>query len=231
MNFLDTSIITKDWLQFLENEFNCDYMKNLDSFLYNEQLSGKEIYPYKSEIFNALRCTAFKDVKVVIVGQDPYHGENQAHGLSFSVKPQVKIPPSLKNIYKELQNEYNISMPMHGYLESWARQGVLLLNAVLTVEASKAGSHQKKGWEQFSDKIIETINLNSKNVVFILWGSHAQKKGKGIDCKKHLVLKGPHPSPLSAYRGFFGCDHFKLANEYLVKNNIKAINWEISNEF
>lgn len=227
MDFLDTSQISNDWLEHLGDELNSDYMLKLDKFLLTEDSLGKKIYPNKSDIFNALKYTPLKKVKVVIIGQDPYHGENQAHGLSFSVKPGVKLPPSLLNIYKEIQNEYDGKIPGHGHLKSWADQGVLLLNTVLTVEASKAASHQKKGWEQFTDKIVDTLNKECKNIVFILWGGHAQKKGKEIDKNKHLVLSGPHPSPLSAYRGFFGCDHFKMTNQYLVEKKIKAINWSV----
>lgn len=227
MNFLDPSDISKDWHKYLKEEFQKEYMQKLDAFLYSEQKMGKRIFPQQKDIFNSLKYTALKDVKVVIVGQDPYHGEGQAHGLSFSVQKGVKIPPSLLNIYKEIQKEFDSSIPKNGYLKSWAQQGVLLLNTVLTVEATRPGSHQKKGWEQFTDKVIDILNKKSYNIVFILWGSHAQKKGKDIDNSKHLVLKGPHPSPLSAYRGFFGCDHFTKTNEYLERNMTIPIDWAI----
>lgn len=227
MKYLDEQKIPSDWYQFLASEFKSSYMKNLDLFLKSEVDNGKKIFPKKSDIFNALKFTPLNDVKVVIIGQDPYHGENQAHGLSFSVLPGIKSPPSLVNIYKEIQSEYDLKIPNNGHLKSWADQGVLLLNCVLTVEASKANSHQKKGWELFTDKIVDILNENCSEIVFILWGSYAQTKGKDIDENKHYVLKGPHPSPLSAYRGFFGCNHFKLANEYLISKNKKPINWAI----
>lgn len=217
--------LEKNWLDRLEGEFDQPYMAELKSFLNHEKEKGKVIYPKGSEIFNAMNMTAFDDVKVVIIGQDPYHGEDQAHGLSFSVQKGIKIPPSLKNMYKEIEAEFGVKMPSHGNLTGWAEQGVLLLNATLTVEAAKAGSHQKKGWEKFTDAIIRSINEEREHVVFILWGSYAQKKGEIIDRKKHLVLEGPHPSPLSAHRGFFGCGHFKKTNEYLEKHGEKPIDW------
>ena len=217
--------LEEKWLDELGGEFDKPYMTNLKNFLQDEKLAGKIIYPKGDEIFNALNTTGFEDIKVVIIGQDPYHGENQAHGLSFSVRKGVAIPPSLKNIYKEIEASLNLKMPKHGQLTGWAEQGVLLLNATLTVEASKAGSHQKKGWEEFTDAVIRVINDKREQVAFILWGSYAQKKGAIINRKKHLVLEGPHPSPLSAHRGFFGCGHFKQANEYLIKNGKKPIDW------
>jgi uracil-DNA glycosylase len=216
--------LNKTWHKYLLAEFDKEYMISLLKFLENEY-KNKEIYPSKENIFAALNMTSVDDVKVVILGQDPYHGEGQAHGLSFSVNEGVKIPPSLRNIYKELNTDLGIDIPQHGFLESWAKQGVLLLNNTLTVEKSLAGSHQKKGWESFTDKVIETVNDECENVVFILWGGPAQKKGKSIDEKKHLILKSPHPSPLSSYRGFFGCKHFSKANSYLRKHKRSEIVW------
>lgn len=217
--------LEKSWLDVLEAEFDQPYMDNLKVFLQQEKEQGKRIYPKGDEIFNAMNATTFNDVKVVIIGQDPYHGEGQAHGLSFSVRKDVAIPPSLKNIYKELEASLNIKMPKHGELTGWARQGVLLLNATLTVEAAKAGSHQKKGWEKFTDAVIRAISEKNKHVVFILWGAYAQKKGVIIDRSRHLLLEGPHPSPLSAHRGFLGCGHFKQANEYLVQHGKTPVDW------
>lgn len=215
------------WLNHLEHEFSKDYMVNLKSFLQTELESGKVIYPHGKDIFNAFNLATFNNLKVVVIGQDPYHGPGQAHGLSFSVKPGVRVPPSLVNIYKELQDDVGMSIPTHGHLESWAKQGVLLLNSTLTVERSKAASHQKKGWEEFTDTVIDVINKEKENIVFLLWGSPAQRKGARVDQSKHLVLKAPHPSPLSAYRGFFGCKHFSQANKYLESKGIAAINWQI----
>ncbi|MDQ7072376.1 MAG: uracil-DNA glycosylase [Gammaproteobacteria bacterium] len=215
------------WQSALNAEFDLPYMQSLKQFLRSEKDADKIIYPHSSNWFHALETTPLQDVKVVILGQDPYHQPNQAHGLCFSVLPGVKIPPSLVNIYKELQSDLGIEPVEHGYLESWAKQGVLLLNAVLTVEASNANAHQGKGWEQFTDKIIATVNERCDNVVFMLWGSYAQKKGAMIDVQRHLVLKAPHPSPLSAYRGFFGCHHFSQANNYLQQHGKKAIDWQL----
>lgn len=217
--------LEKSWLDRIGNEFDRPYMRELKEFLRLEAEKGRIIYPANSEIFNALNTTAFDDVKVVILGQDPYHGEGQAHGLSFSVREGVRLPPSLKNIYKEIEAEYSVKMPKSGDLTGWAKQGVLLLNATLTVEQAKAGSHQKQGWEAFTDAVIKSISEERENVVFILWGSYAQKKGSVIDRQKHLVLEGPHPSPLSAHRGFFGCNHFKQANQYLEEQGIEPIEW------
>jgi uracil-DNA glycosylase len=185
------------------------------------------IFPHSSHWFHALETTPLSSVKVVILGQDPYHQPGQAHGLCFSVKPGVSIPPSLLNIYKELKTDLGIEPVRHGYLESWAQQGVLLLNAVLTVEQNQANAHQGKGWEQFTDKVIATINAQRQNVVFMLWGSYAQKKGAVIDTDKHLVLKAPHPSPLSAHRGFLGCQHFSQANDYLQTHGQPPIDWQL----
>lgn len=217
--------LAPDWQQYLANEFEKDYMKQLRAFLVEQKEARKVIFPHSQDCFNALNETRFEDVKVVIIGQDPYHGPNQAHGLSFSVKPGVKIPPSLVNIYKELETDLGIPVANHGYLVNWAKQGVLLLNSVLTVEASKAGSHQGKGWEAFTDYIIQLINDHHQGVVFMLWGSYAQKKGSRIDRSKHLVLQSVHPSPLSAYRGFFGCRHFSQANNYLASIGKQPIDW------
>lgn len=202
-------------------------MQELRQFLKKERAARKVIYPRGSEFFAALNHTPFASVKVVILGQDPYHGANQAHGLCFSVKPGVDIPPSLINIYKELKNDLGIEPAKHGHLQSWADQGVLLLNATLSVEAGRAGSHQNKGWEQFTDAIIHRLNEEREGLVFVLWGAYAQKKGAFIDTKKHLVLKGPHPSPLSAHRGFFGCKHFSKINEYLRSRGETPIDWRL----
>jgi uracil-DNA glycosylase len=218
--------ITNDWKGCLADEFKKDYMQSLQQFLQSEK-QKKTLYPDESEYFNALNATPFSQVKVVILGQDPYHGEGQAHGLSFSVKPGVKIPPSLMNIYKELNMDLGITPVDHGYLLPWAEQGVLLLNSVLTVEARKPGSHQDKGWETFTDKIIEMINEKHEGVVFMLWGAYAQKKGRHIDREKHCVLESVHPSPLSAYRGFLGCQHFSKANKYLTRIGKEPIKWAL----
>jgi uracil-DNA glycosylase len=217
------------WQAKLAQEFKLPYMQDLKAFLRTEKEQRKIIYPHSSNWFHALESTPLDDVEVVILGQDPYHQAGQAHGLCFSVQPGVKVPPSLKNIYKELATDIGMKIPDHGYLENWAKQGVLLLNAVLTVEDSSANAHQGKGWEQFTDKIISTVNEHCDHVVFMLWGSYAQKKGAMIDEKKHLVLKAPHPSPLSAYRGFFGCQHFSQANTYLAENGKITIDWNLSN--
>lgn len=215
------------WLEQLQTEFEKPYMKKLKSFLVQELEQNKTIYPHAEDIFSAFNSTPFHKTKVVIIGQDPYHGPGQAHGLCFSVRPDVRIPPSLKNIYKELQSDLNIPPASHGYLQSWAEQGVLLLNSVLTVEKAKAGSHKKRGWEDFTDKVIEVLNHNRENLVFILWGSPAQKKGKHIDTQKHLVLKSVHPSPLSAHRGFFTGQYFSKTNEYLKDNGVSPIEWQL----
>jgi len=215
------------WLELLASEFEEPYIQELKSFLLSEKKQGKSIFPDGQLIFNAFNTTPFNKVKVVILGQDPYHGPNQAHGLSFSVNHGVRIPPSLRNIYKELNQDLNMDIPMHGCLQSWAEQGVLLLNATLTVEKEKAGSHQGKGWEQFTDKVIQLLNEKREGLVFLLWGSYAQKKGQFIDTNRHLVLKAPHPSPLSAHRGFFGTKPFSQANAYLEKQNCLKINWEL----
>jgi len=216
------------WKTFLATEKNKSYFKKLENFLFLEKQAHKTIYPASENIFSAFHCTPFKNIKVVIIGQDPYHGENQAHGMSFSVpKSQEKIPPSLKNIFKEISSEFPNEnfIPTNGNLEYLAKQGVFLLNTTLTVEVHKAGSHQKKGWEIFTDAVIQTLSEKNKNIVFLLWGSFAQKKSLLIDETKHCILNAPHPSPLSAYRGFFGCNHFVEANEYLRKHNKSEIDW------
>jgi uracil-DNA glycosylase len=215
------------WQRALDAEFAAPYMQDLKQFLRAEKDKQKVIYPHSSNWFHALETTPLDQVKVVILGQDPYHQPGQAHGLCFSVKPGVKTPPSLVNIYKELESDLGVKPVAHGYLESWAKQGVLLLNAVLTVEDSKANAHQGKGWEQFTDKVISTVNEQCENVVFMLWGSYAQRKGSVIDTDRHMVLKAPHPSPLSAHRGFFGCRHFSQANQYLEAHGQSAINWQL----
>ena len=215
------------WQRVLDDEFAAPYMQDLKQFLRAEKDKQKVIYPHSSNWFHALETTPLDQVKVVILGQDPYHQPGQAHGLCFSVKPGVKTPPSLVNIYKELESDLGVKPVAHGYLESWAKQGVLLLNAVLTVEDSKANAHQGKGWEQFTDKVISTVNEQCENVVFMLWGSYAQRKGSVIDTDRHLVLKAPHPSPLSAHRGFFGCRHFSQANQYLEAHGQSTINWQL----
>ena len=217
----------RSWKPFLDDELNSSYMLTLKEFLRLEKNDGKVIYPHSSNWFHALQATPLHDVKVVILGQDPYHQPHQANGLCFSVQPEVKIPPSLLNMFKELEDDLGISRPLHGCLESWAKQGVLLLNSVLTVEYNKANAHQGKGWETFTDKIIETVAAQNEHVVFLLWGSYAQKKGNFINTQKHLVLKAPHPSPLSAYRGFLGCKHFSKTNQYLEQHGEKAIHWAL----
>ncbi len=215
------------WQTVLQKEFQQPYMQQLKSFLQAEKDQQKIIYPHSSNWFHALETTPLDDVKVVILGQDPYHQPGQAHGLCFSVLPGIKVPPSLVNIYKELESDLGIKPVDHGYLESWAKQGVLLLNAVLTVEESNANAHQGKGWEHFTDKIIASVNERTQHSVFLLWGAYAQKKGAVIDTSRHLVLKAPHPSPLSAHRGFFGCRHFSQANRYLADNGRGHINWQL----
>lgn len=215
------------WLQHLASEFDAPYMQQLKQFLVQEKAAGKVIYPASKHIFNAFNSTPLDQVKVVIIGQDPYHGPDQAHGLCFSVQPGVAIPPSLINIFKEQHSDLGVAFPKHGCLQSWADQGVLLLNATLTVEQGKAGSHQGKGWEIFTDKVIELVGQKTSGVVFLLWGSYAQKKAALIDVSKHLILKAPHPSPLSAHRGFLGCGHFSKVNQYLVQQHKSPIDWSI----
>ena len=223
--------LEKSWQHVIGEEFEKPYMQQLQAFLSVEYNAGKTIFPASSDIFNALNTTAFDDVRVVILGQDPYHGSHQAHGLSFSVPLGVSVPPSLRNIYKELQRSMGISMPNHGCLISWAEQGVLLLNATLTVEQGCAGSHQKKGWEIFTDNIIYQLASRRENIVFMLWGAYAQKKVKLLDqlldTNKHCILASPHPSPLSAHRGFIGNDHFVKANDFLQKTGQTDIDWSV----
>jgi len=213
------------WLKVLGAEFEQPYMLQLKSFLKQQKAQNKVIYPASENWFNAFNSTPFDKVKVVILGQDPYHGPGQAHGLCFSVLPGVPFPPSLLNIFKELERDIGLPRPSCGCLQSWAEQGVLLLNATLTVESHKAGSHQNKGWEQFTDCAIQALEKQRNDLVFILWGSYAQKKGQFIDASKHLVLKSVHPSPLSAHRGFFGCSHFSQANLWLEQHGKSAIDW------
>jgi uracil-DNA glycosylase len=219
------------WQAVIGDEFEKPYMQALRDFLKQEKTAGKVIYPPSPLIFNAFNHTPFEQVRVVIIGQDPYHGPNQAHGLSFSVPKGVDLPPSLQNIYKEIATDLGITMPpkinQSGDLTPWAEQGVLLLNATLTVEQAKAGSHQNKGWEQFTDAAIAALNQHREGLVFVLWGSYAQKKGAFIDDKKHLVLKSVHPSPLSAHRGFFGNHQFSTINQYLIKQGQAPIDWQL----
>ncbi len=222
--------LDQSWLNVLSDEFEQAYMRNLKAFLLEQKQQGKVVYPSGDNIFNALNSTAFDKVKVVILGQDPYHGPNQAHGLCFSVNKGVAIPPSLKNIYKELQQDLGFTIPNHGNLQTWANQGVLLLNSVLTVNQGQAASHQGKGWETFTDKIISKLNQTRSHVVYMLWGAYAQKKGSSIDGNKNLVLKAVHPSPLSAYRGFLGCKHFSQCNNYLIDNNKSPIKWQFKSD-
>lgn len=214
------------WQALLQAEKQKDYFQALEQFVHSEREQGKQVYPPQEWVFSAFDYTPFDQVKVVILGQDPYHGPNQAHGLSFSVQAGVKTPPSLANMYKELAQDIDgFVIPSHGYLASWAEQGVLLLNTVLTVEQGKAHSHSKAGWEKFTDQVIAELNQQHKGLVFMLWGAHAQKKGAAIDTNKHHILAAPHPSPLSAHRGFFGCGHFSKANEMLTSQGKAAINW------
>lgn len=215
------------WLQPLQKEFDAPYMAALKNFLVAERDAGKRIFPKGSEWFHALDATPLDQVRVVIIGQDPYHGEGQAHGLCFSVRDGVQPPPSLINIYKELKTDLGIDPPRHGHLESWAKQGVLLLNAVLTVEAGRAASHQGKGWEQFTDAVIREVNALPRPVVFILWGSYAQRKASFVDTTKHCVIKSAHPSPLSAHNGFFGSKPFSRANAFLEAHGEKPIDWRL----
>ncbi|WP_367866294.1 uracil-DNA glycosylase [Pedobacter sp. WC2423] len=217
------------WLKVLEPEFEKEYMKNLKAFLLQEKQAGKTVYPKGADIFAAFNHTPFDKVEVVILGQDPYHGDGQAHGLSFSVQKGVATPPSLKNIYKELETDIQgFKMPNHGNLTQWADEGVLLLNASLTVRAHEPGSHQGKGWEAFTDQAISQLSAQKTGLVFLLWGKFAQQKAALIDEKKHTILKSAHPSPFSAYTGFFGSKHFSKTNEILIAEGKKPINWQIS---
>lgn len=205
----------------------CAQMRALSAFLRERKARGARVYPPGPQIFAAFEATAFEAVKVVILGQDPYHGRGQAHGLSFSVPPGVPVPPSLDNIFKEIESDLGIARPGHGCLLPWAQRGVLLLNAVLTVEEGRAGAHQGKGWEGFTDHVVQTLNQQREGLVFLLWGSYAQAKGRVIDPSRHRVLKAPHPSPLSAHRGFFGCRHFSAANAYLNRRGLAPIDWSL----
>ncbi|MCI8494699.1 MAG: uracil-DNA glycosylase [Lachnospiraceae bacterium] len=221
-------MLENDWAEAVGEEFKKPYYSELYQFV-KEEYSSKVIYPPADDIFNAMHLTPLSQVKVLILGQDPYHNEGQAHGLCFSVRPEVSIPPSLENIYKELKEDLGCEIPNHGYLVKWASQGVLMLNTVLTVRAHQAFSHQGKGWEQFTDAIIRAVNAQDRPVVYMLWGKPAQSKSSMLDNPKHLILKAPHPSPLSAYRGFFGCKHFSQANEFLKSNGVEPIDWQIEN--
>ena len=216
--------IENSWKNKLQEEFDKSYFKDLTRFIC-EEYKTQEVFPPENLIFDAFDKCPFNEVKVVIIGQDPYHGYGQANGLCFSVNDGVKMPPSLINIYKEVYNDLGKPIPKTGNLEHWSEQGVLLLNATLTVRANSAGSHQRKGWEQFTDAVIDRLSTDCKNIVFLLWGSFAQRKGSNIDTNKHLVLKSVHPSPLSVHRGFFGNQHFSKTNEYLIQHNKKPINW------
>ena len=222
------SAISNDWLQAVGNQFRQPYYKELYQFIKSEY-SNYRIYPNAEDIFNAFHFTPLRQVKVVILGQDPYHNEGQAHGLCFSVKPEVEIPPSLVNIYKELQDDLGCYIPNNGYLEKWSKQGILLLNTVLTVRAHQANSHQGKGWENFTDAVIQAVNAQDRPIVFLLWGRPAQMKRGMLNNPKHLILEAPHPSPLSAYRGFFGSKPFSKTNDFLTNNGMEPIDSQIEN--
>ncbi|MFT7087102.1 MAG: uracil-DNA glycosylase [Rickettsiales bacterium] len=219
--------LPESWMNHLRSEFDKEYMLKLNSFLEEELNQNKFIYPFEAEIFSAFNLTPLNEVKVVIIGQDPYHGENQAHGLCFSVNPNVKIPPSLRNIYKELKSDLGLENPDHGFLESWARNGVLMLNNVLTVEQGRPASHQGMGWEIFTDKVVNVLNKECHNLVFLLWGSHAQKKADNVNRDKHLVLECSHPSPFSAHKSFLGSGHFSKSNQYLQSCGINKVDWSL----
>ncbi len=220
--------ISNDWNEYLKSEYSKPYYKDLFSFV-KKEYETQVVFPPSGDIFNAFHLTTYKDTKVVIIGQDPYHDFGQAHGLCFSVKPPTDVPPSLQNIYKELQSDLGCYIPDNGDLTKWAKQGVLLLNTVLTVRAHNAFSHAGHGWEQFTDAALKALNEKDEPVVFLLWGAPAGKKAELITNPKHLILKAPHPSPLSAYRGFFGCGHFSKTNEFLIKSGLAAIDWQIEN--
>ncbi len=226
MIFENIKTLPACWWNYLGDEFSKPYMKALQDFLKSER-EKQTIYPDDNEIFSALNFTPFDKVKVIILGQDPYHGPKQAHGLAFSVRAGVKVPPSLANIYKELADDLNLTIPSHGNLENWAKQGVLLLNSIFTVAKNSPASHKNRGWEILSDKILEVLNNEKKSLVFILWGNYAKEKGHSIDRQRHLVLTAPHPSPFSARRGFFKSRPFSQANKYLIEKNIAPINWRI----
>ena len=218
--------LDNDWDEILKDEFKKEYYLKLREFLKAEYRS-REIFPNMYDIFNALKLTSYKDTKVLILGQDPYHDIGQAHGLAFSVKPGIKTPPSLLNIYKEIKDEYGYDIPSSGYLESWSKQGVLLLNTVLTVRAHQPNSHKNMGWEIFTDEIIKILNKREDPIIFVLWGANARSKKQFIDTRRHFVLEAPHPSPLSAHRGFFGCNHFKKINDILGSLGKDAIDWRV----
>ena len=222
----DRLVLEASWKS-RQDEFSSEYMLQLREFLLARKRAGAEIFPTGKNYFHAMDLTPFDAVKVVVLGQDPYHGPGQAHGLCFSVLPGVRVPPSLVNIYKEIRNDLGVEPPDHGYLASWARQGVFLLNSVLTVERGQAGAHQGRGWEQFTDRIVALLSEQREGLVFLLWGSYAQRKGQMIDRERHLVLTAPHPSPLSAHRGFFGCRHFSRANQWLDARGITAVDWSL----
>src|SRR6056297_3328972 len=217
----------RGWKEHLSEEFRQPYMQGLAEFLAAEEQAGKVLFPASQHCFNALNSTPPSRVRVVILGQDPYHGPGQAHGLCFSVRPGIRVPPSLVNIFKELNNDLGFVIPSHGCLQPWADHGVLLLNAVLTVERGQAGAHQGKGWERFTDRVVEVVNGGERPAVFMLWGSQAQRKGDGIDRNRHLVLTAPHPSPLSAHRGFLGCRHFSRANVWLTQQGMTPVDWRL----
>ena len=227
MSAADNVKLEAGWKQALCEEFEKPYMKELGDFLRSEKAAGKEIYPPGPLIFNALNSTPLDRVKVVVIGQDPYHGPGQAHGLCFSVQPGVATPPSLGTIYKELKRDLNIDIAAHGCLQHWAEQGVLLLNTSLTVERGNAGSHAGKGWQLFTDKVIEVVSEHCEHLVFLLWGAHAQGKERLIDTSKHLALRSPHPSPLSAHRGFIGNGHFSRTNKFLEQHGMTPIDWRL----
>lgn len=220
-------MLDESWLGPLRSEFEQHYMLELERFVSDERAKGKTIYPEPSNMLRALQLCPLDKVRVVILGQDPYHGEGQAHGLCFSVMPGVRPPPSLVNIFKEMRSDLGIERPAHGLLDHWARQGVLLLNSVLTVEKGQAASHRGRGWERFTDAVIRLVNARTEPVVFMLWGSYAQKKAAFVDTSRHLVLKAPHPSPLSAHGGFFGCRHFSRANQFLESRGLRPIGWAL----
>jgi uracil-DNA glycosylase len=220
-------ILAKSWMKYLGEEFDKDYMVKLFEFLKKEAGEKKNVYPGESQIFEAFNLTPLDEVKVVIIGQDPYHGPGQAHGLCFSVKAGIKIPPSLRNIYKELGADLDLEIPDHGFLESWAKNGVLMLNNVLTVQEAMPASHKGRGWEVFTDKVVEVLNLECENLVFLLWGNHAQKKAVNVDRNRHLVLECSHPSPFSAYKGFLGSGCFSKSNEYLRGCGKMMIDWSL----
>lgn len=223
----DAIKLDESWKRPLAGEFASPYMAELKGFLLSEKARGARVFPRGNEYFRALDLTPLNQVRVVILGQDPYHGEGQAHGLCFSVRHGVRPPPSLENIYRELETDLGIHRPRHGFLEHWAKQGVLLLNSVLTVQMGRAASHQGKGWERFTDAIIRLVNDKSDPVVFMLWGAYAQRKAAFVDTSRHLILKAPHPSPLSAHNGFFGCRHFSKANAFLQAKGLRAIDWAL----